>query len=67
MINLIAGTILMGITVALFFLLRWGANRPQEPVWMREALVANLYMPLLIGTMAFGAGYLIKFAVLLGA
>jgi hypothetical protein len=34
---------------------------------MCEALVANVYMPLLIGTLAFGSGYLIKFAVVLGS
>lgn len=67
MIDLIAGTILLGVTIVLFLLLRWGANRPQEPAWLCETLVANLYMPVLIGTLSFGAGYLIRFAILLGA
>jgi hypothetical protein len=67
MIDLFAGTVLSGITVLLYLVLHWGARKPTEPVWMCETLVANVYMPLLIGTMAFGAGYLIKFAVVLGS
>jgi hypothetical protein len=67
MIDLFAGTILLGITVLLFMVLRWGGRKPTEPVWMCETLVANVYMPLLIGTMAFGTSYLIKFAVVLGS
>jgi hypothetical protein len=67
MIDLFAGTVLLGITVFLFLVLRWGARKPQEPAWLCEAMVANVYMPLLIGTLAFGAGYLIKFAIVLSA
>lgn len=67
MIDLFAGTILLVISVVLYLLLRWGARRAEEPLWLGEALVANLYMPLLIGTLSFGAAYLVRFAVVLGA
>lgn len=67
MIDLFAGTILLGFSVGMYLLLRWGARRAEEPVWLCEALVANLYMPLLIGTLSFGAAYLVRFAAVLGA
>jgi hypothetical protein len=67
MIDLFAGMVLLGISVLLYLVLRWGARKAVEPTWMGETLVANVYMPLLIGTLAFGSGYLIKFAVVLGS
>jgi len=67
MIDLFAGTVLLGISVVLYLVLNWGARKPQEPVWMREALVANLYTPILVGTLAFGTCYLVKFAFVLGS
>ncbi|HXV22001.1 MAG TPA: hypothetical protein VD811_13520 [Desulfuromonadales bacterium] len=67
MIDLFAGTVLLGISVLLFLVLRWGSRKPQEPIWMRDALVANVYTPLLVGTLAFGTCYLIKFAAVLGS
>jgi hypothetical protein len=67
MIDLFAGIVLLGISVLLYLVLRWGARKAVEPAWMGETLVANVYMPLLIGTLAFGSGYLIKFAVVLGS
>jgi hypothetical protein len=65
MIDLFAGTVLIGISVLLYLVLHWGARKPEEPTWMREALVANLYTPLLVGTLAFGTCYLVKFATVL--
>jgi len=67
MIDLFAGTVLLGFTVILYLVLRWGARKSDEPVWLCEAMVANVYMPLMIGTLAFGTGYLIKFAVVIGS
>ena len=67
MIDLFAGTVLLGISVLLFLVLRWGSRKPQEPIWMRDALVANVYTPFLVGTLAFGTCYLIKFAAVLGS
>jgi hypothetical protein len=49
----------------LYLVLHWGARKPEEPTWMREALVANLYTPLLVGTLAFGLSYLVKFTLVL--
>ena len=62
MIDLFAGTVLIGISVLLYLMLHWGARKPEEPTWMREALVANLYTPLMVGTLAFGICYMVKFA-----
>jgi hypothetical protein len=67
MIDLFAGAVLLGISVLLFLVLRWGSRKPQEPAWMCEALVANVYTPLLVGTLAFGTCYLVKFAAILGS
>jgi hypothetical protein len=67
MIDLFAGTVLLGISVMLYLVLNWGARKPQEPVWMREALVANFFAPLMVGTFAFSVCYLIKFAATLGS
>jgi hypothetical protein len=36
MIDLFAGTVLLGISVLLFLVLRWGSRKSQEPVWMRS-------------------------------
>lgn len=65
--DLLVGTVFLGITVLLFLILRWGSRKPQEPVWLCDALVANVYTPLLIGTLTFGAGFLIKFAIVVSA
>ena len=65
MIDLFAGATLMIFSVLLYLVLHWGARKPEEPTWMREALVANLYTPLLVGTLAFGLSYLVKFTLVL--
>jgi hypothetical protein len=63
MIDLFAGAALMISLVLLYLVLHWGARKPEEPSWMREALVANPYTPFLVGTLAFGLSYLVKFAL----
>lgn len=61
--DLLAGTVLMGFSILLYLVLHWGSSKSKQPAWMGETLMANLYTPLLLGTLVFGLSYLVRFAI----
>ena len=63
---LVLGTAAMALAVLCFMIILIGSRNPREPSWARDMLVANVYLPIIIGITVLGIGCFAKFLFTIG-
>jgi hypothetical protein len=57
----------MALAALIFGITLIGSKNPQEPGWARDILVANVYLPVIVGLAVAGLVCLIKFTITIGS
>lgn len=64
---LVYGTAGLALAMLAFGIVLIGSRNPQEPTWAGEALVANVYTPIIVVLAVLGTGSLVKFILSFGS
>ena len=64
---LVYGTAGLALAVLAFGITLIGSRNPQEPLWARDFLVANIYSPIIVGLALLSAGSFVKFILSIGS
>ena len=64
---MVYGTAGMALAMLAFGITLISSRNPHEPVWAKEFLVANIYVPFIVVLGVLGVGCLIKFIISIGS
>ena len=64
---LVLGAAALALAVISFTVILLGSRNPQEPRWAKDMLVANVYLPVVIGITVLGIGCFARFLFAIGS